>query len=788
MTKLENKSNLMYKCNVCDKPYIKKGALTNHLKKVHNLSMSPTKKEFMDISCNSELENDLEKENSVLIDYAKELDKKDEADELEIMLGMKSTVTFDASILTAASATQEPAKVTTILPNDICINAEPLSNVPLCAPAAKFLSESQKRIIIPDIQESEDDKAEVKETTPTTYICNHCKKTFTTEQELKKHKKIIHSKGYNSAGDQQCEECSYRTNFAAHYLHHILDTHADKELARTIKSLKPVDSAVIYMLAEQNMALTEESKKMKKDLDYIKKALKPKSRAAKFTCQKCKDLCGAPTRIQEHMLEDHCCKYCDQVFASKTEKERHKKYMCSKCKLTFGHTVELNIHNRTYHKEPPQVLQFHCTECSQEEKTEEDIIKHIETKHTDILRPALVKQPTRTHKTAEDPSPPKKQFHCPICSFQNPAEAEITKHIESKHTEKCKICQIEFTCKSDMENHVVSAHKKVNPPEKYICKKCSHEFENNNELSEHMTKVHDNNNPPTLFECDKCNKKFTNKNELKSHTDKTHVSRMKFKNTLLVADSHSKYQNPRLIEREALGGQGLFAPSFMHPRLGRAYCSSPDWPNSYYPENNLKDKIPELLRSREHSLLIFGAPGNDISNIGSIESQSERYRLAVKSSENCILIAEEALRVFPMLEKVVIHERLPRADSLADLSEYSNFALSSLVEKSPMKNRISVVPMTALQFTTDEEMEEIFGSPTSQSFDGIHLNGQSGYQLYNQCLISAIKTAGISAQKEPRRRRNVQEGQAGRQAGGAVGRSRQEEPTFTTYNRFEVLN
>ena len=342
-----------------------------------------------------------------------------------------------------------------------------------------------------------------------------------------------------------------------------------------------------------------------------------------------------------------------------------------------------------------------------------------------------------------------------------------------------------------MENHAISAHKKVSPSEKYICKKCSHEFKNNNELSEHMTKVHNNNEPATLFECDKCNKTFTNRNELKSHTDKTHVSQKKYKSTLLVADSHSKYQNPRLIEKEALGGQGLFAPSFMHPRIGRAYCSSPDWPNSYYPENNLKDKIPELLQSREHSLLIFGAPGNDISNIGSIESQSERYRLAVKSSENCISIAEEALRVFPMLEKVVIHERLPRADSLADLSEYSNFALSSLVEKSRMKNRISVVPMTALHFTTEEEIEDIFGSPTSQSFDGIHLNGRLGYQLYNDCLISAIKTACISAQKEPRRRRNLQEGQArntGRQAGGVVRRSRQEEPTLTTHNRFEALN
>ena len=97
--------------------------------------------------------------------------------------------------------------------------------------------------------------------------------------------------------------------------------------------------------------------------------------------------------------------------------------------------------------------------------------------------------------------------------------------------------------------------------------------------------------------------------------------------------------------------------------------------------------------------------------------------------------------------------------------------------------------MTALHFTTDEEMEDIFGSPTL--FDGIHLKGQLGYQLYNECLISAIKTAGISAQKEPRRRKNLQEGQAGntgRQVGGAVEKSRQEEPTFTTHNRFDALN
>ena len=78
------------------------------------------------------------------------------------------------------------------------------------------------------------------------------------------------------------------------------------------------------MLAEQNRALVAESKQMRKELNYIKKALEPKSWAAKFNCQKCKDLCTSPTHMLEHILADHCCIYCDNMFASKTEKENHK--------------------------------------------------------------------------------------------------------------------------------------------------------------------------------------------------------------------------------------------------------------------------------------------------------------------------------------------------------------------------------------------------------------------------------------------------------------------------------
>ena len=69
----------------------------------------------MDISSNSYVNDDLNTENTITLDNAKDLVKKEAADKLEIMLGMTSTVTFDTSVLTRAKTTEKPAKLITIL-------------------------------------------------------------------------------------------------------------------------------------------------------------------------------------------------------------------------------------------------------------------------------------------------------------------------------------------------------------------------------------------------------------------------------------------------------------------------------------------------------------------------------------------------------------------------------------------------------------------------------------------------------------------------------------------------
>ena len=223
-----------------------------------------------------------------------------------------------------------------------------------------------------------------------------------------------------------------------------------------------------------------------------------------------------------------------------------------------------------------------------------------------------------------------------------------------------------------------------------------------------------------------------------------------------------------LVDTLPIKWQGSFSTPSTHPRSGRAYCSTKDWPNSRYPENNIEDKVREELQIREQSHLVFGAPGNDITNIDNIADRAEQYRMAVKSSENCISTAEKALTDFPLLEKVVILERLPRVDHLSDLSEYSNFALRVLAEKSKLSQRILVCPMESLHHNTEKRMIGIFGSPKSRSFDGIHLRGKLGSRLYNESIISAFRIARIAA---PRSWERIEEPEE-----------------INTRNRFDLLN
>ena len=99
-------------------------------------------------------------------------------------------------------------------------------------------------------------------------------------------------------------------------------------------------------------------------------------------------------------------------------------------------------------------------------------------------------------------------YQCPLCSYKNAAEANITEHVEDKHP----------------ENQYLDKHK---------CRDCEYKSNGFTELKTHTRKVH--------ISCDKCQQIFETENEMDTHVLQYHVSKAKVKNALLNGDSHSTH-------------------------------------------------------------------------------------------------------------------------------------------------------------------------------------------------------------------------------------------------------
>ena len=781
MSDPKSKPDPKYMCSECNKPYIKKGAMTNHKKKVHNMTKSPLKTGFMDLSSYSDNDDEFELEKTMMAEYAKEQDLKETENELELISNMTNTINFNSSVLLSNVEAEMPKDDFNILPNKENPTIEkvlPKKKVPLCSPAAKFLSESQKKILIPDLPESEEDDEEA------TSICGECGKLFKNEDEGNIHMRTVHrekiaDRTNHSAGDHKCPECNYRTNFAVHFYQHCLDHHTPKELETIIFNEKPINTQIIFMLAEHNMALSEETKKLKKvlsvetnklkkDLEYIKDALKPKAPSTKFNCQKCNKLSSSPTRIQQHIIEDHCCKYCEKTFSSKIEKMRHNKYMCKVCEKTFGHNLELHIHTKTYHKqdkkgtnsesketiliksEPNQCdLPFKCTECSYKQGNRNDLIKHIETVHSSILSPAKINKPVPV------PAPRNLRFKCTECNQTENTEANIVRHIENIHA------------------NILSPHKvddKRSPPTPKP------------EISI--------GNTPTHHKCNKCNYSATNAQNLSHHMKVQHSRYVNLPNWFLVGDSHLNTLNNREVEKATKGK--LFCPGFARPKEGRAYCSTNDWPNARFPANSHSEIIPKILSERRYEGGIVLCPTNDISNIAMFP-QVQQFTMAEKSAQNIVNIVEKALEGNKALMKTVLMEYPTRADStmMNQVVLHANKALRGCVGKSRYRDQILIGNMGNLNFSNTKEMVDRFG-PTNSSarYDGIHFRGNKGKSLYTESVVAAVRATSWMDKRKPEReassssyipsfmspRNPVRQGGA-REAGATP-----------VYNSFEVLS
>ena len=140
-------------------------------------------------------------------------------------------------------------------------------------------------------------------------------------------------------------------------------------------------------------------------------------------------------------------------------------------------------------------------------------------------------------------------------------------------------------------------------------------------------------------------------------------------------------------------------------------------------------------------MFILLTPSNNIKNIEYLNSE-EQNRLAIKTSADTVTIIENALEQHDSLEKVVVVELPPRDDSrrLEELTKFANFTLRNTVQKSIYKDKITIASLESIYHYTNQE---IFGSPSLRKSDGIHMRGKLGKKVYTDCILWALKSAGL---------------------------------------------
>ena len=136
-------------------------------------------------------------------------------------------------------------------------------------------------------------------------------------------------------------------------------------------------------------------------------------------------------------------------------------------------------------------------------------------------------------------------------------------------------------------------------------------------------------------------------------------------------------------------------------------------------------------------------PSNNIKNLENYD-RLRQSELAVKTALDTVSIVQKALVQFSSLEKAVLVELPPRADSgrLSELTELSNSALREAVRKSACRRMITVASLDKLYQYSNLD---IFGSHSSPRYDGIHLRGKLGPKVFTDCLLTALASGRLTS-------------------------------------------
>ena len=140
--------------------------------------------------------------------------------------------------------------------------------------------------------------------------------------------------------------------------------------------------------------------------------------------------------------------------------------------------------------------------------------------------------------------------------------------------------------------------------------------------------------------------------------------------------------------------------------------------------------------------LVIQASTTDITNVKG-KSRNEKFKVATESSINMVKIAEETIDNYKDIEKLLIIQRPPRVDEMEEFSQLSNEILKDQINKSKHSDKILYGQHDYLVKMDERDSFRLYGSPRSPGYDGIHMRGTEGSQLFMTSILNIFKEAKL---------------------------------------------
>ena len=169
--------------------------------------------------------------------------------------------------------------------------------------------------------------------------------------------------------------------------------------------------------------------------------------------------------------------------------------------------------------------------------------------------------------------------------------------------------------------------------------------------------------------------------------------------------------------------------------------------NALFPDQNFCQVAPNVALKRDYKYAVFQGASIDITNLDTTNHTTANeafwHQEVLISSQNMISAAEALIHTNPSIETVHILDRIPRFDPgnldpssfKQVLSDYGNKALREAVMKSPLKNRIFIQSHSL----PGHCLEEAYGSPLIRGYDGVHMYGPKGRDLYTRSVCNIFQ-------------------------------------------------